>query len=208
MHTPIGARHRSGSGNAITDLGHRSLLPFVMPVATASTPFASTALVQGCFLCRSYIEALLCVWRFNFHAVRQRVRCSCSIWLSALRQPARQSAAPKCHMPSPSWPRVLWRSAHRISGSHVHQHQAKSLEINTRERRHASDKHQYPSAFRRALIRHITCAAPNWAFNWTSTCCARCCQLTGALGLSFIPFIAIRKASKVSVWPSHLAPRG
>ncbi len=25
-------------------------------------------------------------------------------------------------------------------------------------------------------------AMPNWSFNWTSTCCARCCQLTGALG--------------------------
>lgn len=102
--------------------------------------------------------------------------------LSVRRQPAYQSATPKCHTPSPSWPRVLRRSAHRISGSHVNQHQAQSLEFKARERGHASAEHQYPSACRRVLNRLITCAAPNWAFNWTSTCCARCRQLTGALG--------------------------
>jgi len=36
-----------------------------------------------------------------------------STWLSALRQPAHQSAAPKCHMPSPWQPPVLRQSAQR-----------------------------------------------------------------------------------------------
>ena len=36
-----------------------------------------------------------------------------SVWLSALRQPAHQGAAPKCHMPSPWRPPVLRQSAQR-----------------------------------------------------------------------------------------------
>jgi hypothetical protein len=60
-------------------------------------------------LCRSCIEACLDVWRFTcqwlFHVARRHR----SIWLSVLRQPAFQSAAPKCHSPSPCELSVLRR---------------------------------------------------------------------------------------------------
>ena len=39
--------------------------------------------------------------------------CYVPIWLSALRQPAHRSAAPKCHTPSPWLPPVLRQSAQR-----------------------------------------------------------------------------------------------
>jgi hypothetical protein len=60
-------------------------------------------------LCRSCIEACLDVWcvtcQWLFHVARRH----CSIWLSVLRQPAFQSAAPKCHSPSPCELSVLRR---------------------------------------------------------------------------------------------------
>ena len=56
-------------------------------------------------------------------------------------------------------------------------------------------------------MRLITCAAPNSAFNRTTTCCARCRRLTGALGhtnqhraIPSIMFIAVnRKASSSAI---------
>jgi hypothetical protein len=51
------------------------------------------------FLCHSYIGACLDVWRFTCQWLCNVARCHISIRLSVLRQPAHQSAAPKCHSP-------------------------------------------------------------------------------------------------------------
>jgi hypothetical protein len=83
----------------------------------SSLPRENSAAPHLSFHCRSHVEAMLDVWRFSFHATCNRVRCSFSIWLSVLRQPAHQFAAPKCHTPSSSWPPVLRRPAHQSSGS-------------------------------------------------------------------------------------------
>ena len=45
-------------------------------------------------------------------AVWHLVHCSVSIWLSVLRLPAHQLAAPKCHTPLPCGLPVFQRSAH------------------------------------------------------------------------------------------------
>ena len=57
----------------------------------------STDAGHGLSLCRSRISALVQVWRFAGIKFRHVAYRQVSIWLSDLRQPAHQSAAPKCH---------------------------------------------------------------------------------------------------------------
>ena len=57
----------------------------------------STDACHGLSLCRSCISTRLQVWRFTVFKFRHVAHRKISIWLSALRQPAHQSAAPKCH---------------------------------------------------------------------------------------------------------------
>ena len=109
-----------------------------------------------------------------------------SIWLSALRQPAHQHAAPKCHTPSPCWPPVLRQSAIHcgmrslckrlsrwavaqvppaISSSwHVRHNSSQS---HKRELARATAKHRSPSRHGPlVLIGRAFAPQPNFAVKW------------------------------------------
>ncbi len=61
-------------------------------------------------LCRSCIEACLDVWRFTCQWLCNVMRRTRSIWAVCQKQPANQSAAPKCHSP------LHWRAVRPQGG--------------------------------------------------------------------------------------------
>ena len=135
------------------------------------------------FLCRSSIAAMLDVWRLNFQVPVHRVLKPVSIWPSVLRQPAHRLAVPKCHALSPSWPPVLRRSASPMCSFQIHEHQAQSLEIKTREPSHAKAKRPF-SESGLCVLNALSCAPqPNCRFNADKNT-PHFCRLTLALDSS------------------------
>ncbi len=112
---------------------------------------------------------------FRFGALRTS---SSATWRAAqsqsgcltFRQPAHQTAAPKCHRPLPCGPPVLRRAARENRIAPVQPHQAKSPQIKSREQGHATAKHHQQITKGLLVLACLgICHQPNWAVKRTPT---------------------------------------